>query len=74
MRKEKYIHKPPKWLQNLEARLKKGMGKRCKSFSIGCFVCQAWLAYDILDDIYGSKWIVEGQTAGKTKWSKNLNK
>ncbi len=38
-------------LKALKALIKKDYGKQCKAFSIGCVVCQVWLAIDILEDI-----------------------
>ena len=29
----------------------KNVGRRCKEYACGCFVCDAWHAYDIIKDI-----------------------
>ena len=39
-------------LRELKKWLTKGYGKRCKDFYYGCFVCQIWMAYDILVDAF----------------------
>jgi len=52
-----YIHKPPTWLKQLKERIKSGFGPKCKDFAFGCGVCMAYLALDILNDLYGYKFI-----------------
>ena len=36
-------------LKELKKWITENYGKQCKDFNIGCYVCQVWLAYDILD-------------------------
>ena len=33
-------------------KFEKQWGKRCKDFTFQCACCQAWLAFDILRDLY----------------------
>ena len=47
------VQKQPRWLKDLGKRTKKTWGKRCEEFCYGCCVCMAYLALDILDDLYG---------------------
>lgn len=52
----KLVEVKPVWLKKLEKRIEKGFGERCPEFCYGCATCMAWLAYDILYDLYGWKW------------------
>ena len=34
--------------KRLEKWIKKNIGKRCKKFGTGCYICNAWHGFDIL--------------------------
>jgi hypothetical protein len=61
---DSFEERPPKWLIELRERLEKGFGDKndCRTFAYGCARCMAWLAYDILYDLYG---IVENRQTKK---------
>lgn len=42
-------------IKELEEKLKKDFGERCKDFCYACAVCGAYLAIDILKDLYNTK-------------------
>ena len=37
-------------LKELKKWVRKGYGKKCKDFHYACFVCQIYMAVDILED------------------------
>jgi len=39
-------------LQKLKKEIKKGFGPPCKDFNFYCMVCQAWMAYNILENLF----------------------
>ena len=53
----KWVEKPPCWLKNLEKRLLKDYGPPCKIFTYSCMVCAVWMAFRILHEGYGYKFI-----------------
>ena len=45
-----------KQIISLRKKVEKDFGKKCKDLSLGCLVCQAGLAMDILEDLYEVGW------------------
>ena len=41
-----------KLFQDLRRIISEGFGRKCKTFSWFCAVCSAWLAYDILWELF----------------------
>lgn len=44
--------KRTKLLKEIKQYLRKDVGPKCKDFTYSCFACSAWLAYDILKDVW----------------------
>ncbi len=39
-------------LKQLKKEIRKGYGSKCKDFELNCFVCQVWLALQILENAF----------------------
>ncbi len=63
--------KKTKWLVDLNRRLTKDFGPKCKDFCWGCAVCSAWMAYGILDNMY---WATEKEHISKKIGKKSKSK
>jgi hypothetical protein len=44
--------KNQKLLKELKAKVQKYAGPKCSDFNYGCFCCQAWMAYSIIEDMF----------------------
>lgn len=47
-------------IKKLKAKITKDWGKKCRTFSPLCAVCQIWHAYAIFEDLYELKGHIKG--------------
>ena len=57
--KEKHLYVQPIWLIELKRRNIREFGRKCSEFAYGCPVCMAWLAWELLDELYS--WYPDGK-------------